>query len=683
MTAVGRMALALGLACTVWAWRSPVAFQVSNQAATASQSPGPVTFTLRLAGSRHQFRPGEIIPIELTFDSAVPKRFVVDGATYGRIGFWIKDEFLLEPLDTVTDPMIDYLASRGATAGSLAGSGGVLGDKPYTVTLYLNEWFRFDKPGAYTLSIRSNRVTDEAGPEAGAAVPLESNSVSFEVLPRDARLEAEALIAALATLDSGASDPVPTRDACRTLRVLGTDAAVDEMIARYGSDSRSGCETEYTIGLLEAPNRPRTLRQLEAGLHAPGQPITQTYLRTLAILSIYEQHPEFRPAQTRDTKGRMPQSGELGGRQDLIDAAVAAYADLLTAALPEKTDRARAMTIAAQPQLLERGPSSAAAVDLAANFLDLPADRQRSLLESQWQSVVSPAMIPALRQLAAAPAAPPPSLADLALRRLYQLSPEEGRPLILREVANPRSGATLTTLGILPEAELPDLDDTLAVNLDSSSRLEDLNIRAELVERYASAAIAPRVRAYLERRLGQLACRPQTALLAYMLRIDQALGETLLNRALNVRQTTGCYRFVLEDVAALRITPGVVAAAIVHLDDADTQTAISAINTLARDGSPASQARLRERFERWHQTWQGRAAELRFNATEIHTGPAESVIESSLLRVLGPERVATISRPEAEELRALCVTDSCRTTADQLLKTVGRRGMPASPDPGP
>ena len=71
---------------------------------------------------------------------------------------------------------------------------------------------------------------------------------------------------------------------------------------------------------------------------------------------------------------------------------------------------------------------------------------------------------------------------DLALRRLAQLAPDEARPLILREIQKPQRGATLKTLGSLPDAELPNLDDVLAANFEADGYME---IHAALVERYA------------------------------------------------------------------------------------------------------------------------------------------------------------------------------------------------------
>src|SRR5438046_10574572 len=94
MNTCARMVLSLGLS------------QGGLHAVSASQAPSAVTLTVRIAEGRHQFRPGEIIPIELEFNSSVPKRFVADGATYDRSGRLTIDEFRIEPENAVTDPML-------------------------------------------------------------------------------------------------------------------------------------------------------------------------------------------------------------------------------------------------------------------------------------------------------------------------------------------------------------------------------------------------------------------------------------------------------------------------------------------------------------------------------------------------------------------------------------------------
>src|SRR5262245_4137541 len=96
---------------------SAVLFLLAQAAAATPAAPppqsGPVTLTLRISGSRTQFKLGEIIPIELEFKSSIPKRFVVEGATMNLPGG--ADEFRAEPADGVTDPTADYYAANGLT----------------------------------------------------------------------------------------------------------------------------------------------------------------------------------------------------------------------------------------------------------------------------------------------------------------------------------------------------------------------------------------------------------------------------------------------------------------------------------------------------------------------------------------------------------------------------------------
>src|SRR5204863_8160764 len=185
----------------------------------------------------------------------------------------------------------------------------------------LNDWFRFDKPGTYTLHVRSRRVTNDAARPPGV-VPVESNVISFEILRRDAEWEASQLETARRLIDATPGS-AGTRSGCRILRFLATDEAAAEMIRRYGS--AQGCDFDYMTGLFGAPNRAAVVRAMEEGLRAPDQVVTNGYLRTLTMLSLYLQHPEFRPAQTPQAKGRLISGGELAGRQALLEATMASY----------------------------------------------------------------------------------------------------------------------------------------------------------------------------------------------------------------------------------------------------------------------------------------------------------------------------------------------------------------------
>jgi hypothetical protein len=219
------------------------------------------------------------------------------------------------------------------------------------------------------------------------------------------------------------------------------------------------------------------------------------------------------------------------------------------------------------------------------------------------------------------------------------------------------------------------LDDALAANIDFERSGGTLDVRTELLQRYASPAIVAQVQPKVDGMIGRLACRPQAALLAYFLRADPPLGRTLLDRALASRDQTGCFRTVLKDVGKLRMTPELEAAAIDHLDDSDTQVVISAIETLGHKGSTAAAQPLRAHFEHWHRSWDGRQEELRYTHAQNHPDSMQGMVEITFLQSLGRAQAWLTGEEELRDLRSLCVTDNCRSQADSIISDAGSRRL--------
>jgi hypothetical protein len=623
-----------------------------------------VTLTLRVPDGARQFRIGEIIPLELEFASAVSARYYVDGATYDRSGRLLLEQFQIEPTAGTSDPLLDYFAQAAFIGGGLR-SRHALGGQPVRIRLELNEWVRFDRPGRYRVSVRSSRVTDESRMEEGRAaeVPVQSNAIEVEVLEASPDWQRETYANARAILDGSGADE--RRRGCRMLRFLGTEAAVDEMIRRLDSDP--GCGFDSRAGLFGAPDRAYVIRRLEERLVAPDQPVSTAYVRTLAALSLYLRHPDFRPVQTAETAGRIVQ-GELGRRPELVSEEVARYVALLLPALPGKEPAARALTMADALDLLiaasNRSLTAGVRDQLAGAFLDLPLERQRILLEGQWHRMRSPALLPALRHLASAPSGAAAPLFDVALRRLHDLSPNEARPILLREIRAPRRGMTLMTLGILPDRELPELDDALASAVLAGNDPEGL--RAGLLARYASDAVAPRLESLVSERVPGLACAPQAALIAYFLRASPASGRGLLDQALAARERTGCYRTVLGSVAAVRMTAGVEEAAVRLLDDPDAEVAAGAAAVLGEHGSAAAAAPLRAAFFRWRAAWTSAGGDRTLPSDEARR-------ELALVEAIGRGQGWRLDAAGLADLRALCVTDGCRRQAEFMIELADER----------
>jgi hypothetical protein len=257
----------------------------------------------------------------------------------------------------------------------------------------------------------------------------------------------------------------------------------------------------------------------------------------------------------------------------------------------------------------------------------------------------------------------------LALRRLYQIAPEEGRARIIDTIRRPHAGSTLKTLGALPDATVPELDQAIAQNLETDAAdLFLMTINTAMLHRYATTSLVPRVQ-WLVPLVGRLACLPQAHTLAYFLRVRPQEGAELLDRAITARVGTGCYQSVLLDTAQLRMTPELERRAITALDDEHPRVVLSAIDTLGRFGSPLAIPHLRGRFEAWHRTWQGRARELQWNqAVDVDApGVVNGTIETAYLRALGAPLGWQTSADEISTLREWCVTENCRRQADSLI----------------
>jgi hypothetical protein len=127
-------------------------------------------------------------------------------------------------------------------------------------------------------------VTDEAiRPTAG--VPVESNTISFEILPRDETWETAQLDLARHSVD-GREEPTAGRSGCRMMRFLETDAAALEMVRPTERRRRSGA-TDYS-GLFSA--EPRRRRASDGAAPCPWRNQSPP-LCALAILSVYLEHP--------------------------------------------------------------------------------------------------------------------------------------------------------------------------------------------------------------------------------------------------------------------------------------------------------------------------------------------------------------------------------------------------------
>ena len=675
------------------------------------KNPRGVTLTLRLEEGKTKWRQGEAIRVELAFVANRPGTYVFDNTLHDRSGRLGIDAFILDPQAGAVDPLSDYF--HGRRSGFLGGlsSRSPLGSRRRVIRYELNEWLRFERPGRYRLFVNSGRV----GPigERRETLPRQlsvvSNVVEFDVLPRDEGWEEEALREAVSALAAsgrtpayGQEEEARHRAPCRALRFLNTEAAAREMIRLFqGADHL--CEFEYFFGLLGSPHREFVVREMESGIGDASQPVSMIYLDTLSRLAaaLKTQSPQRPHDPAADEAGAKLWQEDFKKRLDAQNDLLLVYARRLNASLAGKTPEARALSIQTLLDVPGRVPPEKKTGEVAAwleempeelagIFPDLTPELQSRLLDPRGLKAAGAAAVPALKRLFENP----PQGGDdrhfrgTVLRRIYDLAPAEGRELIIKEASRSSPRTDYKTLGILPEESLPELDGVLAANLEKSVPYEQPTLGggdeqyrsveaiSQLIERYASPAILPRVKAAYRRvPANSWGCLPQAALLAYMSRAEPAAGIELIREALAAREEgqSLCYTKVLGEVAGLHMSPELEEVAVDALSDPDPAVVNSAAGVLGAYGSAASEEKLWLRLKAWHDTWQSRAAEMAGKRPELPEEGAdplavEALIESALVRALTTGQAWLADAGRLESVRTLCLTKESCDEVEKLLK---------------
>src|SRR5262249_31492830 len=582
----------------------------------------------------------------------------------------------------------DYLPGAG---GGIS-SNPTLSEKPHKMTFDLNEWFRFDQPGKFRLYVTAPRVLKKGERPFRNGAEVTSNIVEFEILPRDDEWADQELQAITRLLDSGAPNS-DRRPDCRRLRFLNTEAAASEMIRRFGAPL-DVCGYEYSMGLIGSAYRAFVMKEMERRLESPDQIVSDGYLRKLSHVaaSLHQKgelpSPAERPNDERQAKVAAEAWRKWGDSRQEFQIQ---YTERLMSALPRKQGKARAITVntllemlwnnslqSGQTRLIDiadaRRPGLARgyqpemiqklAPEIIAVFDDLPVNVQTGLLGYRWRQLAGPAMLPVIRRILNDKPANDRSyesreLRGLALRRLYDLAPDEGRRLIIEELRRPSPGAGWPTLKLLPDETLPGLEETLVENLNKalSGAGGNPDLLSMLIERYATTSVASRVRDIYGDKGGKWACSIQSALLAYFLRVDAPTGIELAKQALAARgpEYTHCYASLLPDVAKLRLTPELEDLAIERLDDPDPEVVTNAASMLGQYGSAGAEKPLWTRLEKWIQEWKGRAEELPKNFDSSHPNFWPKQIGPALRQALSQSPAWLINREELERLRQSCL----------------------------
>lgn len=584
----------------------------SAAAERAKSAAGP---ELRISTKSTTFRQGEVIPIQLSFTSPLPNRYQINLARYDRSGRMSYEQFVIHPTEGTEDPLSLYFDSIDGFMGGGLTTFKFLSSIPTNISLNLNEWVTFDKPGNYELKVVSRRVDDTqaGGDPYRNTVYLESNSIDLRIVRASPAWQQQQLANILSALGQGRQsenyDPKENYwQALTALRYLGTEAAARALARRLRSDNNN-VDFNCMFGLIGSPSRAAGLDEMDNLLEDPDFPVSSIFLSTMAIL----------PLDSSDS----PQSLRHQREQSL-----AALYQRLASAIANKQGKALAVSL---NTLMGSGTTSLSAQqtrqlvpELIKSFRLLPLSEQAQWLQYRWDEIKDPSWIPLLREAALRyQDFPEPremhayeslQVSGAALVRWYELDPTEARGAVIAEITRPKPRYNANILGILADQTLPGASQVIAQNFLSTDDFEIESNLASLLFRYADRSVMPEVLAKAGELVGDWACEPQNETLAYVLKFDPADARPLIERAIEARGPghSACRHMVFTDIGKLQPSPILEELAVASLNDPDPQVAMDAATYLGEHGSATAEQALWTRYEQWSQTWAGRESELRF-----------------------------------------------------------------------
>jgi hypothetical protein len=575
-----------------------------------AQNESGVSLTIRFADGTSRFHVGEIIPLELSFHASIPDMYDMEMRNYDRSGRLNIEGFHVTPPGR--DPLERYY-STGVFMGGGLGGARQLSSEPQVIREELNEWIALDKPGHYSLYVTSGRVTRRTQSKA-EPIELRSNDLEFDVVTADAAWQQQTLSTAVVTLSMGSSNEAEKIAALRALRFLDTPAAVHELVLRLGTRrDRSGWNE--IAGLAGSRYQNLVVQELEQQMGSPDIALTGDYLYILAKLKLQLNHDALPPYPQKDAAQQKIWSERMQAWEKELKELQDGLYQKTAALVATKNGEARAETV----QTLLLRPSNGAddvkplaglpPREVAAAFLNLSQDQQWNLLTSFWERLKDQAMSAALKKVAEQPNMNHQMLRDLALRCLYDLDPNEATPIFLGEIKHPHLDNGMftvkgETLGLLPNEKLPQFDEMLVARIeDKESGTKGLD--AQLIGRYSTQTILPRVKSVYETAEGQWDCVTEDGFVVYFLRVDPDYGVKRLAQAPSI-----CMTNALPAVIRMHrwgeVEPGVMA----RLNGPDLNRARQAAETLAKFGSAQAEKALWDRLRKFHEQWSERGNEL-------------------------------------------------------------------------
>jgi hypothetical protein len=434
-----------------------------------------VSLDMALAEGKTQFRSGEPIILQLSFVASATGVSLNTTTTNPASPI---DTVLLTPSEGAY-PWLEAQARGNRYSPDYAAMTELTPNKPAVINLTLNDLYRFDSAGHYSVRVTTRRTGSE----------LTSNEVSFDVVPFSEHEEAD-LAASLEQRIRGATNQGEAQRLANLLNYLPGDAATQAKLSLFLKPKIFyPFGIDVTQGLWIARNRAMVVAALEKAIADPAQEngAGSNMLGTLVALkeSLESPYDPKKPGPRADSQ-------KIQGE----------YLHQIALTIPQRSgdariDAARTVFVAlAQMKQTDTADFQTAREVLIAEFHQVNEYNVDWLLNSFGQYLIDPRIVPALHLILDNTAPFWTLNRAAALSQLAKVAPEEIDGYIVREACNTQSVSMQTVRNLSSSETLPQVNPCLKNKLAAGISLPNQAFDATMqyIARFADAALVPDVR---------------------------------------------------------------------------------------------------------------------------------------------------------------------------------------------
>ncbi len=620
-------------------------------------NPPDLNLSLRLKRNPPRFATDEPVPIEVSLSSSASRIYYANWTALGPLG---ASKVMVEPKTGVVDPLL-YVRGIG---GSILGSSGYLSPVAVRETGDLTDWYRFEKPGRFQLSISTDGVV-RVSETGNVRISLQSNPVEFEIYSRDAVSQEHELASVLRTIDQS-KGPQVEEAAFHRLGLMQNRAAACEEVRRYVAGPTLAFNPYYDL-LLESSELDEIIPKLESALVNTRLIPPPGIADLLSILRVRQRLGNPQP-WLNDAMHKGFEDG-LKERRELEEKLLGKYNQRLFETVNLRSGEAR--RTAEFEVLLNRDQLNASTAlspqtlnalrkDLLREGSELTPDQQSQLLTMLWSKLPHSELLRLIRHIALRNE----SGAGEAFEFWCKDWPEDCGDAILGKARESLAAVSLQTILAFPEAEHPEADRWLQEDLSDGSLASSSDAAtplAALIMRAGSRTLQSQINRLLDamKKEGMANCQTKGYLFGYLLRVAPENAERRLQSLLADASAGGCGSEILREMNEAGAASSAVPVVTDALNSANITSAASAALFLGEHGSKAAKQALYARLWQLQEAWRGRTAQLRSPALPDSEQHGIAQLEASLISALVRAKNWILTDKERQSLEATCLTEEC------------------------